>query len=200
MNFPTKLTVLRIILSFVIVFLLLFPFASIGINVPRIGIFGIPVSLVYLISGVIFVVASITDFIDGQYARKHNMVTDLGKMLDAIADKVLVNSVLIILAVQGPVPTIVAVIVIIRDIIVDAIKMQAAAKGKVVAAIKSGKWKTATLMTGLTLAFICNAPFDVYHLQVSTVLLYIAGVLSLISAIQYFVLNRELIFPKNENS
>ena len=200
MNFPTKLTVMRIILSFVIVFLLLFPFANVGVNFPIISCYGVKIESLYLIAGIIFVIASLTDLFDGKYARSHNMVTDLGKMLDAIADKVLVNSVLVILSAQGYIPTVVAVIVIIRDVIVDAIKMEAAHKGKVVAAIKSGKWKTATLMTGLTLAFINNFPFEMWQINVADVLLYIAALLSLISGVQYFTLNKELLFPKNENS
>ena len=197
MNFPTKLTVVRIILSFIIIFLLLFPFASVGVDVPIIMAGGVSINSLYLVAGVIFVIASLTDFVDGQYARSHNMVTDLGKMLDAIADKVLVNSVLIILSAQGYIPTVVAVVVIIRDVIVDAIKMEAAHKGRVVAAIKSGKWKTATLMVGLTLAFISNYPFEMWNIRVDEVLLYIATILSLISGVQYFVLNKELIFAKN---
>ena len=197
MNFPTKLTVLRIILSFIIIFLLLFPFASVGIDFPTIMAGGVSISSLYLIAGIIFVVASLTDLIDGKYARSHNMVTDLGKMLDAIADKVLVNSVLIILSAQGYIPTVVAVVVIVRDVIVDAIKMEAAHKGKVVAAIKSGKWKTATLMVGLTLAFISNYPFEMWNVRVDEVLLYIATLLSLISGVQYFTLNKDLLFGKN---
>ena len=197
MNFPTKLTVLRIILSFIIIFLLLFPFASVGIDFPTIMAGGVSISSLYLIAGIIFVVASLTDLIDGKYARSHNMVTDLGKMLDAIADKVLVNSVLIILSAQGYIPTVVAVVVIVRDVIVDAIKMEAAHKGKVVAAIKSGKWKTATLMVGLTLAFISNYPFEMWNIRVDEVLLYIATLLSLISGVQYFTLNKDLLFEKN---
>ena len=197
MNFPTKLTVLRIILSFIIIFLLLFPFASVGIDFPTIMAGGVSISSLYLIAGIIFVVASLTDLIDGKYARSHNMVTDLGKMLDAIADKVLVNSVLIILSAQGYIPTVVAVVVIVRDVIVDAIKMEAAHKGKVVAAIKSGKWKTATLMVGLTLAFISNFPFEMWNVRVDEVLLYIATLLSLISGVQYFTLNKDLLFEKN---
>ena len=197
MNFPTKLTVVRIILSFIIIFLLLFPFASVGVDVSIIMAGGVSINSLYLVAGVIFVIASLTDFVDGQYARSHNMVTDLGKMLDAIADKVLVNSVLIILSAQGYIPTVVAVVVIIRDVIVDAIKMEAAHKGRVVAAIKSGKWKTATLMVGLTLAFISNYPFEMWNIRVDEVLLYIATILSLISGVQYFVLNKELIFAKN---
>ena len=197
MNFPTKLTVLRIILSFIIIFLLLFPFASVGIDFPTIMAGGVSISSLYLIAGIIFVVASLTDLIDGKYARSHNMVTDLGKMLDAIADKVLVNSVLIILSAQGYIPTVVAVVVIVRDVIVDAIKMEAAHKGKVVAAIKSGKWKTATLMVGLTLAFISNFPFEMWNIRVDEVLLYIATLLSLISGVQYFTLNKDLLFGEN---
>ena len=197
MNFPTKLTVLRIILSFIIIFLLLFPFASVGIDFPTIMAGGVSINSLYLIAGIIFVVASLTDLIDGKYARSHNMVTDLGKMLDAIADKVLVNSVLIILSAQGYIPTVVAVVVIVRDVIVDAIKMEAAHKGKVVAAIKSGKWKTATLMVGLTLAFISNYPFEMWNIRVDEVLLYIATLLSLISGVQYFTLNKDLLFEKN---
>ena len=197
MNFPTKLTVLRIILSFIIIFLLLFPFASVGIDFPTIMAGGVSISSLYLIAGIIFVVASLTDLIDGKYARSHNMVTDLGKMLDAIADKVLVNSVLIILSAQGYIPTVVAVVVIVRDVIVDAIKMEVAHKGKVIAAIKSGKWKTATLMVGLTLAFISNFPFEMWNVRVDEVLLYIATLLSLISGVQYFTLNKDLLFGEN---
>ncbi len=197
MNFPTKLTVMRIILSFIIIFLLLFPFASIGVEFPVIVCNGVSINSLYLIAGVIFVIASLTDLFDGKYARSHNMVTDLGKMLDAIADKVLVNSVLIILSAQGYIPTVVAVVIIVRDVIVDAIKMEAARKGRVVAAIKSGKWKTATLMVGLTLAFISNFPFEMWNIRVDELLLYIATILSLISGVQYFVLNKELIFGKD---
>lgn len=200
MNLPTKLTVSRIILSVVIIILLLFPFYAVGINFPEFKLWGVAVESQYLIAGVIFVIASLTDFFDGNYARSHNMVTDTGKMLDAIADKVLVNSALIILASQGYIPTVVAVVVILRDIVVNAIKMEAAAKGKVVAAIKSGKLKTATLMVGLTLAFFYNIPFALININASDFLLYVAAILSIVSGIQYFSLNKELIFPKTDSS
>lgn len=200
MNLPTKLTVLRIILSIVIIILLLFPFANVNVQWPFYTINHINVSLQYIVTGVIFIIASLTDYVDGYLARKNNQVTDTGKMLDAIADKVLVNSVLIILAAQGFIGVYVAVVVVLRDIVVNAIKMEAAAKGKVVAAIKSGKYKTATLMIGLVLAFFYNLPFSLFtNLQISDFLLFVATILSIVSGIQYFYLNKDLIFPKSEN-
>lgn len=198
MNLPTKLTVLRLILSGVVIVLLSFPFYTVGIIFPKFIVGGITVELQYIIAGFVFVIASITDFLDGYIARKYNLITDTGKMLDAIADKVLVNSVLIILAAHGFINEIVPVIIVLRDIVVNAIKMEAASNGKVVAAIKSGKIKTACLMTGITLAFFYNLPFELFNLKVSELLLYISCILSIVSAIQYYKLNKEIIFSKHE--
>ena len=194
MNLPTKLTVSRIIATFIVIIILIFPFYSIGFQWPQFKVGTIIISLQYIVAGIIFVLASITDFVDGYLARKNNQVTDLGKMLDAIADKILVNSVLIILAYKGMLPIIVPVVTVLRDTFVDAIKMQAASKGKVVAAIKSGKLKTATLMIGTTLAFFYNLPFELIPINVSDFLLLIATVLSVVSGIQYCLLNKELLF------
>ena len=195
MNLPTKLTVLRLILSVVIIGLLCFPFYAFGLRFPVFDFNGVQIELQYIISGVIFIVASLTDWLDGYIARKYNMITDTGKMLDAIADKVLVNSVLIILAVHGFVHVIVPVVIVLRDIIVNAIKMEAAGKGKVVAAIGSGKLKTASLMVGITLAFFYNVPFVFFNVSVDQFLLYFACIMSVISAVQYFNMNKEIIFP-----
>lgn len=200
MNLPNKLTVLRLILSVVVIILLVFPFYTIGIQFPQYNISGIssPVELQYLIAGVIFIIASLTDFLDGYIARKYDLITDTGKMLDAIADKVLVNSVLIILAAQGFINEIIPVIIVLRDIVVNAIKMEAAGKGKVVAAIGSGKIKTAALMIGTVLTFFYNMPFEFIGISVNKFLLYFACIMSIISACQYFAMNKKLIFPKKE--
>ncbi len=192
MNLPTKLTVFRLFLSVVVIVLLCFPFYDVGITFPTFTINGIMVELQYFIAGGIFILASITDFFDGYLARKNNQVTNLGKMLDAIADKVLVDSVLIILSVQGFIHVIIPVIIILRDIVVDAIKMDAASKGHVVAAIGSGKLKTACLMVGIVLTFFYNMPCEFMGVNVAEILLYIASVLSVVSAIQYFNANRKL--------
>lgn len=198
MNLPTKLTVLRLILSLIIVGLLCFPFYEVGLQFPTYTIGGVAVELQYIISGVVFVIASLTDWLDGYLARKNNQITDTGKMLDAIADKVLVNSVLIILAAHQFIHVIIPVVIVLRDIVVNAIKMEAAGKGKVVAAIGAGKLKTATLMVGTTLAFFYNLPFAFWNIRVDSCLLYVACILSIISAVQYFNMNKEIIFPKTK--
>lgn len=194
-DLPNKLTYFRIILTFVIILILLFPFHSLGFNFPVYNIKGLSTGfdLKYLIAGIIFVVASITDFVDGYLARKYNWVSDRGKMLDAIADKILVNSVLIVLSYQGFIPVIIPIVIITRDTIVDVIKMEAGNKGKVVAAIKSGKYKTAVMMIGLTLTFVYNLPFELWNIDVAGILLYIAMILSVVSGIQYWYLNKNLI-------
>ena len=198
MNLPTKLTVLRLILSVFVIALLCIPFYSLGLQFPQYDVSGVTVSLQCVIAGIIFIIASLTDWLDGYIARKYNLVTDTGKMLDAIADKVLVNSVLIILAAQGFIHVIVPVVIVLRDIVVNAIKMEAAGKGKVVAAIGSGKIKTALLMVGVVLAFFYNLPFELWNIRVSEILLYIACIMSIISAVQYFNMNKEIIFGKGK--
>ena len=200
MNIPTKLTVARIFMTIVMIFMLLFPFYDVGINMPSFLVGGVYVKLEYLIAGVIFVIASVTDFLDGYLARKNNEVTDLGKMLDAIADKVLVNSALIILASKGFILTLIPVIIIFRDTVVDAMKMEAARKGKVVAAISSGKIKTASMMVGVTLTFFYNLPFEMINIRVSDFFLYFATIMSVVSMCEYYKLNKNLILPAKKKA
>ena len=198
MNTPTKLTVSRLILSLVIIFILLFPWSMINVTIPQVLVSGVTVDIRYPIAGVLFIIASLTDFLDGYLARKNNQITNTGKMLDAIADKVLVDSVLIILACQGFVNAIVPVVIVSRDIVVDAIKMEAASKGKVVAAIKSGKIKTASLMVGTVLMLFYNLPFELVNVHVDIFLLYFATIMSIFSMYEYYTLNKNIIFPKKE--
>ena len=170
MNLPNKLTMVRMFLALIVIIILLVPFDTLGISLPKIFVNeSIVIDIKYIISGVLFIIASITDFVDGYIARKYNMVTDFGKMMDAIADKVLVNSILIILASMGFIHPIIAVVIIVRDIVVDSIKMVASSKGKVVAAIKTGKFKTACLMVGITLTLFYNLPFELWNVKISEV-------------------------------
>ncbi len=195
MNLANRITVSRIILTFIIIFLLLFPFDAAGINMPKLFVNeSIVIDITYLIVGVLFIIASITDFLDGFIARKYNMVTDLGKMLDAIADKILVNPVLIILAAKGFVTPLVPVVIVARDSFVNTIKMIAGNKGHVVAAIKLGKLKTICLMLGISLTLFYNLPFELYNFRVADALLIVACVLSIISGIEYYNMNKKIIF------
>ena len=192
MNTPTKLTVARIIMSIVIILILVFPFGLVGIDVPVLR-FGIDLSIKYVVCAILFVIASFTDFLDGYLARKNNQVTDLGKMLDAIADKILVNPILIIFASEGLINPIIPVIIITRDIVVNAIKMEVARRGKVVAAISSGKIKTASLMVGMFLLFIGDAPFIFINIRVDMFLIYFATIMSLVSMYEYYKLNKKFL-------
>lgn len=202
LNLPNKLTIFRIIVTVVIIFIMLFPFYNINIQFPEFIVNGskneIVVNSKYIIAGILFIIASVTDFFDGYIARKYNMITDEGKMLDAIADKILVNSILIILSSTGFIHPIIPVIIIIRDSVVNSIKMLAGNKGKVVAAINTGKWKTACLMVGIVLTLFYNLPFEMWNINVSDALLIIATILSIISGIQYYLLNKDIIFPKKD--
>ena len=200
MNLPNKLTVTRLVLSLVIIIILCVPFYSLGVEIPQGPIIkGIELKYEYIVSGIIFMIASLTDFLDGYIARKKGLVTNTGKMLDAIADKVLVNSVLIILAAKNEINAIIPVIIVVRDIIVNAIKMEAASKGKVVAAIGSGKIKTATLMIGIILIFFSNLPFEIWSWNVAEFFLYFATVMSIVSMIQYYNINKKLIVDEENN-
>ena len=186
MNLPNKLTMSRIILTIVIIILCLFPFYSVGINFPKFNVSGIVVDSTYFLAGIIYIIAAITDFLDGNIARKNNLVTDTGKMLDAIADKVLVNSILVIFAAKGFVPAIVPVIYIFRDEIVNTFKMDLGNKGKVVAAIKTGKIKTDSMMVGIGLMFFYNLPFELINIKMADFLIYFAVIMSIISGIEYY--------------
>ena len=196
MTLPNKLTISRIIMTIIIIFILLFPFYTIGFSFPKFSVDGLPVDSKYFVAGVLFIIASLTDFVDGYIARKYDLITNLGKMLDAIADKILVDSTLIILATNGFINPIIPVVIVLRDIFVDAIKMEAASKGKVVAAIKTGKYKTASLMVGIVLMLFYNLPFELINIRVADFLLYFATILSIVSMVEYFVLNKKYIFSK----
>lgn len=192
MNLPNKITMCRIVLAVIVLLLLMFPYGAIGVNVPVYQITGnITLKLNYIVAGVLFIIASVTDFLDGNIARKNNLVTDFGKVMDAIADKVLVNGVLMILAYNGDIPLVIPVIIITRDTVVDSIKMVAGSKGNVVAASIWGKLKTICMMVGLCLVFFSNLPFELTGIRLDYILLIIATVLSIYSGIQYFIVNKQ---------
>ena len=191
MNIANKITISRVIMSFIIMILLLFPFELLNIKLPTYVFNGnIYIELKYIIAGILFVIASLTDFLDGYVARKYNMVTDFGKMVDAVSDKLLTNTVLVILACDGMISPIIAVVIIARDIFVDSIKMVMGNKGKAVAAIKVAKFKTASLMLGIILTLFYNIPFELINLRVSDFMLVLAAILSVISGVKYYMMAR----------
>ena len=198
-NLPTKLTFLRIGLALLIILLLLFPFYRVGFEFKTFLFHSVLIDVRYIMCGVIFMIASFTDYLDGSIARKKHEVTDFGKFTDAIADKVLVNSVLIIFASQGFIPAVIPVVIIVRDIIVDAIRMNVSAKGSVQAARMSGKIKTASLMVGIVFTFFYNLPFELFGFQISKFFLYFGTLMSLVSMVEYYNLNKKLLYSEFES-
>lgn len=189
MNNANKITMVRIVLSVIIMFILLFPFYQLGITVPTFLVGNnVVVDIRYVIAGVIFIIASITDFLDGYIARKENIVTDFGKTIDAISDKLLTNPLLIILACNNMISPVIPVVIIARDIIVDSLKMVIGNKSSAVGAIYVAKVKTATLMVGIALTLFYNLPFELIDVRISDFLLVVAAVLSVVSGIKYYMM------------
>lgn len=187
MNLANRLTISRIVMAIFIMIFLLIPWNDLGFTFPTFLAGGkILIDIRYLIVGIIFLIACLTDYFDGKIARRKNITTDFGACLDAIADKLLVNGLLIILAYQGFISEVVPVIIISRDIIVDALKTLSAKNGVVVKANIWGKVKTVFMMVGLVLLLFYNMPFELWNIKLDLILIYIATVLSVLSATVYY--------------
>lgn len=194
MNLPNRLTLFRIILIPLIVLLYLFPYAQVGIEVPSHMVAGVSISLINMINLVIYIIAAITDAIDGHYARKHHMITTFGKFADPIADKLLTTTMFLLFLSRGIIPVIPVILMIARDTVVDGARMIASSNGKVVAAGMMGKLKTVLQMVTVALILLNNLPFEILHLPISLVLLWLAAFVSVLSGIQYLNQLKEDIF------
>jgi CDP-diacylglycerol--glycerol-3-phosphate 3-phosphatidyltransferase len=187
MNLPNKLTILRIIL--IPVFMALFFIKALPYN--------------FLFACIIFCLAAITDFLDGYIARKQNLVTNLGKFLDPIADKILVAAALIIMlvpvgdfAILPWYASIAVAIILARELMVSGFRIVAASKGMVLAADKSGKIKT-FLQDIAIIVLLVGASFDAGAYSVTNIiglcLLGVATILTIISGIEYLVKNKSVL-------
>lgn len=202
-NIPNMLVVFRMVLALVVVLLLIADHFLKGfdcdptiytLKTPRWwgdNIYVSQVTLFFLLAGCLFVLASITDWLDGFLARKYHWVSDFGKFWDPIADKVLINSVLICFAWKGYCVILIPVIMIARDVMVDAQKMIAAKKKVVVAANFWGKCKTVLQMVGIILIFFIFANngsdlSDPFYWSIQQLMLYLATIMSVVSGVIYF--------------
>lgn len=210
MNLPNKITIARMAMVVILIILFFFPYAAIGIDIPTIGvgIAGQGINLVYLIGFGLFLIASLSDYIDGHLARKLNQVTSFGKFMDPIADKLLVDSCLIFLLAKpiwAPeqitlVPSLVVVILVGRDLIVDALRLVAVEKGKVIAANIFGKIKTVMEMIAISCVLLNDWPFAYLgwpaSVSVSVIICYASAVVSLLSGVIYLVQNIKVLKGK----
>ena len=162
------------------------------------------ITLTQIVMVVLFAFASITDFVDGYLARKNNIVSDYGKLMDPLADKLLTNTTIMFLLAGGFFTVgqpsfvgfeifamVMAIMVIVRDIFVDALRMQALKKNAVVAASIWGKVKTATLMPGVIIMILGSFHMIVYAIGLT--LISIGGIVALIGGIKYFMSLRQYI-------
>lgn len=188
MNTANKLTISRIVMAVIILIILMIPWNEFGVSIPSFLVMNkVLVDIRYPIAGFIFVIACVTDYLDGTIARKEKTLTDFGATLDAIADKVLVNGVLILLAYNGFISVVVPVVIVTRDIAVDALRALSAKNKVIIKASKWGKVKTIFMMVGLSLMLFYNLPFEVYGIYVADILIYIATILSVVSGVMYFI-------------
>ena len=176
MNLPNKLTLFRVILIPFFVFFLLAPYFEGYGN---------------YIAVAVFIVASITDFLDGKIARKYNLVTNFGKFMDPLADKLLVSSALICLVALNKIPAWVVIVIIAREFIISGFRLVAADNGVVIAGSYWGKFKTAFQMVTV-IVLILNIPGEVFAV-IGTVLIYISLVLTVISLIDYIAKNKDVL-------
>ncbi len=186
MNLPNKLTLFRIVLIPVIILVYLFPYESFGIVPMSLHVGGIELSVINLVALLIYVIAAITDALDGNIARKRNLITTFGKFADPIADKLLTTTMFLLFVSQGIIPVVPVIIMIARDTFVDGCRMMAASNGKVVAAGMMGKMKTVLQMVTVALILLNNLPFALLNLPVSEILLWMSALVSFISGVQYF--------------
>ena len=147
-----------------------------------------------IVAGIVFILACITDFLDGRIARSRNLVTDFGKFIDPVADKLLVLTTMIMLIHLQLMPAWVVIIVICRELSVDGLRMVAVTQGKVIAAGPLGKWKTACQMVLISVMLILNLSF--WSSWPVMVLTGIMVLLTVVSAVDYFVRNRSVLAEK----
>ncbi len=176
MNLPNKLTIFRVILiPFFVAVLLLYPDNS----------------TMRLVADAIFIVASLTDMLDGKIARKYNLVTNFGKFMDPLADKLLVCSAMICLVALNQIPAWIVIIIIAREFIISGFRLVAADNNVVIAANYWGKFKTVFQML-MIIVMVANFAFPLWNI-LGIVLMWIALALTIISLVVYIYDNRAVL-------
>ncbi|MFD0959551.1 CDP-diacylglycerol--glycerol-3-phosphate 3-phosphatidyltransferase [Paenibacillus chungangensis] len=188
MNLPNRITLARIFLVPVIMFFLLVQF---DLGTLRISDFAITYN--QIVAALIFIIAASTDGLDGYIARKNKLVTNLGKLLDPLADKLLVAAVLISLVEMDKLNSLIAIVIISREFAVTGLRQIALLEGSVMAASKWGKWKTAIQITMIVALLLNNFPFALIHFPFDVIASWIAAIITVYSGIDYFIKNKHLI-------
>lgn len=181
MNLPNRLTVLRMVMVPILWWAYLAIPADWMVVDSATGLGGRNLIVLAL-----FALASLTDMLDGQIARKRHLITSFGKFLDPIADKMLVNSTLVLLVYAHQAAVIPVLLMIARDLIVDGLRFVAASQGQVVSAGFWGKLKTVLQMVAILMLLACNWPFGLWGIPMAEIMLWAAAAVSLWSGWVYF--------------
>lgn len=179
MNLPNKITLFRVFLIPVFLILLLVP------QIPNGRIF----------AAAVFIFAALTDLLDGYLARKNNLVTNFGKFMDPIADKLLVSSALICFVELGQLPAWIVIIIISREFIISGFRLVASDNGIVIAASRWAKIKT-TIQMIMSVMLIIDLDYTFINI-LEQIVIYLAVVLTIISLLEYLVKNKKVISEKN---
>ncbi len=176
MNLANKITIARIFLVpiFMIVLLNKIPYGM-------------------YIAAVIFTIAAITDTLDGYIARSRNQITKFGKFMDPLADKLLVTAALVSLVQMGKLSAWIVVVIISREYIISIFRAIAASEGIVIAASWWGKLKTISQIVAIIAILLDNFPFSLIHFPFSTIALWVAVLLTIVSGVDYIYLNRQIL-------
>lgn len=176
MNLPNKLTILRVLMIPLFIVVLL--------------------SGYYYVSAVIFVLAALTDALDGYIARKYNLITNFGKIMDPLADKLLVTAALVCLVELGDVAGWMVVVILAREFTITALRSVAASEGLVIAAGNSGKLKTVLQMVAITALLFKNYPFEYWNIPFANIALWAALIMTIYSGVEYIVKNKQVFSMK----
>ncbi|EOR26247.1 CDP-diacylglycerol--glycerol-3-phosphate 3-phosphatidyltransferase [Cytobacillus oceanisediminis] len=186
MNLPNRITVARILLIpvFLVIMLIDFPWGELTL-------LGVTLPMTHFIGALIFIIASTTDWIDGHFARKYNLVTDLGKFLDPLADKLLVSSALIVLVGLDMAPAWITIVIISREFAVTGLRLVLAGGGEVVAANMLGKIKTWAQIVAISALLLHNMIFELISLPLDLIALWVALFFTVWSGWDYFAKNKQ---------
>lgn len=188
MNLPNKITLSRVLM---IPFFILFMAVDFGWGIIQFG--GVEMPVEHLVGAIIFIIASTTDWLDGYLARKNNLVTNMGKFLDPLADKLLVSAAFILLVEMGFAPAWIVIVIISREFAVTGLRLILAGGGEVVAANQLGKIKTVTQLLAISFLLLHNVFFEPLGIPFGTIMLYIALFFTVWSGVDYFIKNRKVL-------
>ncbi|ATH91485.1 CDP-diacylglycerol--glycerol-3-phosphate 3-phosphatidyltransferase [Bacillus glycinifermentans] len=191
-NLPNKITLSRIALIPIFMIIMLVPFNWGSLSF---GNESIPVA--HLIGALLFIFASVTDWVDGYYARKLKLVTNFGKFLDPLADKLLVSSALIILVHYHLAPAWMAIVIISREFAVTGLRLVLAGTGEVVAANMLGKVKTWAQIIAISALLLHNLPFELVSFPFGSLALWVAVFFTVVSGWDYFAKNWDALKTSN---